>query len=243
MRIRWFVYSFVTLLLFNTESAAQKSPDAVALLSSCAVATGTTLETELVIHARTKQAHALAEGRTLAMMIKGSTRQRIDYGNEGALIVNGTRGFQVMDGARKAIPLHAIAYFRSELVPGLVCLTELNRPKVSISSRGLESVAGVSALHVGVLAEDKDPDEQAMSYLELYLDPVSNLPLRMRTFVFSPEAIGNKSVLDVSYADYRRAGSVIMPYSIKRYLDGSLVEEISVESVQSDAIVADSYFE
>lgn len=84
---------------------------------------------------------------------------------------------------------------------------------------------------------------QRLSSVRYQLNPTTYLPSKI-TFNTHPDADMNRDIgVEVDYSDYRLVDGVQVPYRIRKYLNGSLILDISVSSVIVNPTLSDSDFQ
>ena len=81
------------------------------------------------------------------------------------------------------------------------------------------------------LSSGNQEDPQLLSPFDLVLDPNTHLPLYAK-FTAHPDNPGIHADIPVqiSYSDYRSVSGVMVPFHIQRYLNGSLVLDLTIAS-------------
>lgn len=186
---------------------------------------------------------------TITVKTKGPYRLRHDIRTplkQLSYVINGGDGFGLRDGTRFSLPLWVTAYQRAEHAPILALAADLNRPNVRITYLGVENVADRPAHHIYIYAlptDDTAPEtERLISEFHVYVDSQTLLVAKTQGFLFSPEAIQNRSVVETYYSDYRQLDDFLFPVHLTRFIDGNKDSEIVFSSVQVNAGVADTEF-
>lgn len=124
----------------------------------------------------------------------------------------------------------------------------LNDTTVSVIYSGPETYAGAAAVHL-ILYRTVSPSPvatikliQKLSTVDLFLDAGSGLPLGIR-FNTHPD---NNALVDLSveirFSNYKQVNGVQVPMRITKFLQGSLLLDLNVSSVQINSGLTDSNF-
>lgn len=193
-----------------------------------------------------------ADGTTGTILMKNQGARRLRYeitypDLQSTYIVRDGDGFVIRNGKRHQLPAWSTAYRRLDHLPSLAMLGETQKPNTNVLHAGVEVVAGRPAHHLRLSASPTDntpPEiEDMMSEFHVYVDQASMLVVRTRTFIFSPEAVQNRTAVETYYDDYRQVGGVPIPFHIRSYISGRLETEIRLTTVSLGAAVSDADFQ
>lgn len=114
---------------------------------------------------------------------------------------------------------------------------------------GTEMVEGHSVshlrFHMAARGKSKHQDavEELLSESHVFIDSATNRVVSIRTWVFSPETVENRSVWEAVYSDYRDVDGVLMPFHIQDHIAGQPHRETVLTSVQTDANISETDFQ
>jgi hypothetical protein len=113
---------------------------------------------------------------------------------------------------------------------------------------GSETRQGVQVEHLRLskailgLPDDMQAIASKLSSSEVFLDSTSHLPVAI-TFNLHPDDDYETDIpVEIRYSDYRLVNGVTVPFSIKRYLNGGQVQELSIQNVAINSGVSVSDF-
>jgi len=164
-------------------------------------------------------------------------------------IVNSGAGRRITKDGIAHAPGWTTAYFRPDHIPALACALDLTRPNMGVSYLGIEPLGQSYGHHIVFSAapsgksEDLEKAEDLISRFHVYLDSQSFVVLKTARFVFSPDAIENRSLWETTYGDYRNAGGVLMPFHLENYLSGQKLWDIVFTSIQKDPGISEADFQ
>jgi len=186
---------------------------------------------------------------TVTVKTKGPHRLRHDIRTplkQLSYVISSGDGFGLRNGTRFSLPLWVTGYQRPEHAPILALAADLNRPNSRITYLGVENVAGRPAHHIYIYAlptDDTAPEtEQLISEFHVYVDTQTLVVAKTQGYLFSPEAIENRSVVETYYSDYRLVGDFLLPLHLARFIEGRKDSEIIFTSVEVNVGVADTEF-
>jgi len=88
-----------------------------------------------------------------------------------------------------------------------------------------------------------DAIDAVMSEFHLFIDTSNNTVFAIRRWIFSDEAVANRSLWETYYSDYRTVGGTLMPFHIENHIAGQKLREITFDSVRPDTSIAISDFQ
>jgi len=115
-------------------------------------------------------------------------------------------------------------------------LTSLARgPNVVLSYLGLESFYGHNAQHIQSYVYQASPgltvpSPAQLSVVDFYLDSTTMLPLGLMFNAHPDNNAGANVQYEVDFSNYRAMGGITVPTHIQKYIQGSLVIDISINS-------------
>lgn len=167
-------------------------------------------------------------------------------GKQSVSVVNRGLGSKRQDGKTGELPLWTTKYALPEHLLGLRLKQALDG-KSNVVYLGLEDVSGQSCHRIQIFAspppEIPAEQEKMISEFELFIDSKTFLLVKTKSYIFSPEIIENRSLLETYYSDYRDVNGMLVPFRISRHLSGSPYSETVLESVDLNATLSSSDFE
>lgn len=188
-------------------------------------------------------------GKTSPLLMK--THGTDDLKNEVGdfiFIRHGNSGRSHYDGKDHKVAFHSIAYQRAQHLPALLILSEIESPTLQCIMLGTEEINGVTTSHIRlsvVPAAGNDFDAQVedlMSETHVWIDQ-QGLVVKARTFLFSPEAVQNRSPLDLYYSDYRRVDGFLVPFHVVREIERQKDSEMTFTSIDVNAKLSEADFQ
>jgi hypothetical protein len=151
-------------------------------------------------------------------------------------------------GTWYAMALHNCWTDASWFFPAFTLQAALNDPAVSLIYAGPDTLDGASVIHLTLY---RTPPRQTaamaatiqrFSRMDLYLDSTSGLPLALM-YDTHPDDNANLDIpVDIRYSNYQRVSGVQVPFHIQKFLQGSLLLDLKVGSVQINSGLTDAQF-
>jgi hypothetical protein len=233
---------------------AARDPQALTLIASSLKAlTGGTAVNDVILQARaayvagsdeeTGTATLTARGNQQALVqlnLSGGTRQEIRNGPAGA--------WSGPDGTAHSTALHNCWTDASWFFPALTLEAVANDPETSVSYLGPDTSKGRPLLHLRVT---RAPGGQSanvtalilrLSTMDIYLDPQSFLPLVLDFSAHPDIDAGTNIPAEIQFGDFQKIGGAVVPFRIQKYLQGSLLLDLSVSSVSINSGVPANVF-
>jgi hypothetical protein len=190
------------------------------------------------------------DGSTTPITIEtiGTTNLRQDVGtSDFSFVSNSGDGFLLLQGQRSSLRYWMTAYARPENLPALSLMTEYLNPNLQLRYLGIEDVDGSPAHHLRLSmlpAGNSDPEvEDLMSEFHVWIDQSSLIVVKSRHFDFSPEAIQNRTPVDVFYSDYRAQDGAKVPFHLSRFIANQKQCDIAFSTISLTAAVSASSFQ
>lgn len=245
----------LAILSVQAQSPVPAARDAqtVTLLTQCAAAMGSS-DPLNTFHGSAKMipAHPNDAQSNLVLRSQGERQMRWDRNPAGGepetIVTRGAEGTIKQGEKESRMAPWQTAYSRAEHFPAVVCASELERPEMEITYAGLEDVGGAAAHHITITAAAKGESKRAdaarriTSEFHIFLDPQSFRIVKTKRWAFSPEAMENRSTLEIYYSDYKQVDGVWMPFTLTYFLDGQKLHDIVFENVQVGVALSDADF-
>jgi outer membrane lipoprotein-sorting protein len=251
-----FICLLAALVLLSHPLAAQQTnrKDGRAL-SVLAEALAAMLAPGAVIQDAVVQASIeLPDGTTGSLVLesKGSgsiRRELMTPSGQTSYVVSQGRGYYVVDGEKRELPLWTTAFEGPQHIPVLSRASQFGRDEIKLIYVGLEDVAGRPTHHVRLSVVPDETGSLAaqaldlMSELHVFVDQATRLITKTQGFIFSPETLSNRTQVDTLYSDYRRVGGALVPYRITASIMGRKLSDVTVTNVSFNTGLLDSRFE
>jgi hypothetical protein len=150
------------------------------------------------------------------------------------------------DGTLKSLPMELAATSRSPDFPLPFLAAALNNPDEAFQFVGQETVNGRAASHVrfwDTFASRRGLEQLAgFTTTDVWIDAASRLPVRISYVRRAAGGSAPRVPVDVFYSNYQSFGGVLYPLAIRKSLDGTPWQTITVESVAFNVGLTDSDF-
>jgi hypothetical protein len=234
------------LLFFGQNVLGQnQAPTPDEILSRCARAMGAPhAGFDLVAEGETKEAGS-DSAEPIRIRSHGIESFRFERGGSGAgnvAVVSRGRGWQRRQGQKTEAPYHTTAYFKADHLPGLTCgaFSAGQMPGIRATYLGEETTGSKTTFHVKLSATPKgknprrDAVESVLSEYHLWIDQQSFVVLKTATYLFSPNAIENRSLWETYYSDYRTVNGTLLPFHLDNFLSGQSFSTTTFSSIRID---------
>ena len=251
------LWTLVSMLLLPWHASSQdslKDPQAIEVLTRSALALGATqgAVSGVVASGTYTQIGKKTKTHTLRLKARGFDRIRWETDLEDGTVVTIIRdhfnGRVQQLGRTSTIPMSRASAATFEAIPVLALGDWLVSAAVKARYLGFEKVGGkdhhrvvLNRIHVGEAAADYKKAIEEITRVEFYVDPASSLPYWLRYY----EPVGDwrgRSAIDLIYSDFKRVGTVTVPMTVGRYLNGQKISEIHFESIALNVTIPDSEF-
>jgi len=156
-------------------------------------------------------------------------------------------GYYVLGNQKKNFPVWITAYQSLDHLPVLSRIAEYLNPNVKIVDVGVVTFAGRQCedIRISIVPVELSAArvEDLMSELHVFVDAKSKEIAGTRGFIFSPEAIENRSPVDRVFSDYRLLNGVPTPMRIEEYTDGRPDHVIVWSSIKVNTGVLPTLFD
>lgn len=244
------VFSLITIMIIALSGKAL-GQEAQVILSHCAQVMGSAGGDPDIMAQGYMRINGSDSAISIVVKTRGLRAFRLETGSGGTAdvsIVAGGRGWQYQQGTKKSLPSHAVAYFRPDHLPGLICGSALNDHGLRITYLGPDTVDLKPVFHLKLDAMPHGKDEQVnkaeslISEYHLFIDQQSFLVLKTAKYVFSPHAIENRSLWETLYSDYRNVNGMVIPFKIENLVSGQKFSTTIFEKVTTDVPLSDQEF-
>jgi hypothetical protein len=252
-----FVLLLTTLILSPIKAqttAPTRDPQALTLIASSLKAlTGSVTVSDVIVQATasyiagsdeetgTATLTALGNQQSLVQLnLSGGSRQEIRNGPAGA--------WSGPDGTAHSMANHNCFTDASWFFPTLTLEAIASDPQTSVAYLGTDTSKGRALLHLQVT---RSPSGQAasvtalilgLSTMDIYFDPQSFLPLVLDFNVHPDVDAGTNIPVEIQFGDFQTMGGVLVPLQIQKYLQGSLLLNLSVSNASINSGVSASTF-
>jgi hypothetical protein len=163
---------------------------------------------------------------------------------QSSVVVNGEtlglsssegRGQSTRNGKTSTLPSWITEYQGPEHIPALSRLSLSGNPNVNTEHVGVETLNGNSVHHVKLTAVAADETSQKLeehnSEFHAFIDEKTNLVVKINSYIFSPDTVTNRSLVETYYTDYRTVNGIAVPFHIVRNISGQKDSEIDLNEV------------
>jgi hypothetical protein len=152
------------------------------------------------------------------------------------------------DATSHPISLHNLWTDPNWMFPAFALADILNSSNYSFVYIGQESRDGQTVLHVSVWLLVAAPQAntatliQQLSQTEIYLDPVSLLPVAMAFNTHPDNDAGLNIPVEIRYSDYQSEAGVQVPMHVQKYLNNGLVLDLQFQKAATNSGLPASLF-
>lgn len=244
--------AFVCVVFVAFQSFAQTSKDsaATAVLVQMSATTGWSSPPADAIATASVTSYRgeVAEDGTLTLKANGSGKSRTESATRNkafTYIVNrGRAAVSLPDGNGVRHSISESPYNLPYHFPFFTPLAAFDQADVALAYQGMEAVNGEDSHRIEFTRlnlPDRDRHAEARRFT-VWISATTLLPVKLESV---RPATGNPNVLIRStryFADYRRVGSVLIPFRQIETVQGQLVLELRLESVQLNVGLSDEEF-
>lgn len=207
----------------------------IALQGTVAYTAGSDEETGVV----TLEARGNAQSH-IVLSLPGGQRQELRNGPAGV--------WAGPHGERYPMAIHNCWTDAPWFYPGLSLQALASDPQVSILYVGLESRDGVALHHLRLFrtvpgqTAKMTAEIQHLTTVDLYLDAGSYMPLVLAFQTHPDDDLNLDIPVEIQFADYRLVNGVKVPFHIQKFLQGTLLLDITLSGVAINTGLPDSLF-
>jgi hypothetical protein len=198
------------------------------------------------------------EAGNFTLKALGSDQSRFELALSGGtrtelFSVSGNGGVQGSwsgtDGVIHAMAEHNSAVGMTWFAPSLAIGVRLYKPDVNVSYLGQGTKNGETVQHIRLvqlypsLPETARQDMENLSAMEVYVDPVSALPTAIAYNVHPDNNMNADIPIEVDFSDYRLIQGAPIPFHIQKYMNGTLLLDLTVENAVINSGLTNSAFE
>lgn len=172
--------------------------------------------------------------------LSGGQRQEIRNGIAGVWTGN--------DGQTHAMALHNCLTDAVWFFPGLALQAAVADPEVGMAYVGAESLGSAAVQHIQLSrllpgqAANITAAIQSLSTTDVYLDATSSLPVAVAFNGHPDNDETTNLAVEIQFSSYQSTNGVVAPMHIQKFLQGSLLLDISVTAVTINSGIPDSVF-
>ena len=170
----------------------------------------------------------------VVLNLSGGQRQQVQNGSQAA-----STG---PDGQQQLAPLHNSLNPAAWFFPALVVEGLLQDPSYSVTYTGVEDLNGESVRHFQATRTPPGQGDAATMQLllqlasfDLYLDATTFLPVALNFNTHPANNALQNIPIGIEFSDYRSANGVATPFHIQKFLQRSLLLDITITSVAIDS--------
>jgi hypothetical protein len=154
-----------------------------------------------------------------------------------------------VDGVQHRIPLNNSLGPSSWFFPPLLVNTLIADRSFSISGVAAENRNGIAVQHIQFARTPAGQSDattiallQQASQTDLYLDSATNLPVALEFSTHPNDNALQDIHVRIEFGDYRTVGQIKAPFHISKYLQNTLLLDISINSIEVNPAVPASDF-
>jgi hypothetical protein len=121
------------------------------------------------------------------------------------------------------------------------------RPGTSLVDHGLSNIGGTNLRRITFefagMGRNPTTKMQETTAIDLYFDPTSHLLVRSSAYVLIPETRNLRLLSVVTYADYRKVGSSLIPFRYVETMEGQPYWTLQLSEVHLNPSLNATYFE
>jgi hypothetical protein len=249
-----FLTALVSSPIKAQTTAPARDPQAVTLIASSLKAlTGGVSVNDVVLQAGANYvAGSDEESGTATLTASGNQQSLVQLNLSGGPrqeIRNGPAGaWSGPDGTLHLMATHNCWTDAGWFFPALTLEAIAADPQTAVSYLGTDTSKGRALLHLQAaqLITGQDASVAALilrlGTMDIYLDPQSFLPLVL-DFSIHPDTDANRSIpVEIQFGNYQARSGVLVPFSIRKYLQGTLTLDLVVTNVSINSGVPASVF-
>lgn len=166
-------------------------------------------------------------------------RWEVDTPDQGTFvtIVSGTTGSRQSSQETDAIPLGQIPGTTFETFPVLALAQWVSSSNIGLTMIGTETIGGQNLLHISItptLVGNTDANLEKIyettHQREIYLDPQTMLPVRLRYYSHSTDWRTTVPI-DLVYSNFQSVNGVLFPLTVTRYSGNQILATIQYQSI------------
>jgi hypothetical protein len=235
-----------------------QNPTAVSLArNSVAVLSGSVQVSDITLTGTaTRRAGSDTQSGTVTLKAVGASSSRIDLSlsdgtfSEIRSSPNGAPQGQWLapSGSYNNMAMHNCFTDAAWFFPALTVLSQTSNPNLSITYVGQQTKSGISVQHLqfalssGMQVPDSGDPLVTLSFTDVYLDSSSLLPVAI---AFNTHPDNNALVnipVEIDFSNYQAVNGVQIPFHIQKFLNGSLLLDMTIQSASVNSGLAVSAF-
>jgi hypothetical protein len=232
-----------------------RDAQAVAVLNQALTAMGgqsvQTIQDTVVQATLTRPPSRGGTSGNVTITTKGPNKMRFDGsggGKTSVVIFNSGTELRSKGSGWQTVPSANSDHQRVEHLPALMLAYELNRPDVSASYVGVETLEGQSVHHVllarvSSLGNGLDETMTKNSQIDVWLDAKTMLVSKV-AFLYLSETDWRVGLpMEIFYDSYQRVNGLLVPFHQKCLFDGQPLDDMQITSFAVNQAPNDSKFE
>jgi len=163
------------------------------------------------------------------------------------VISSGAGAIKQPDGTIKRLAPENVAGYRNQYLPALSSLFEFGFASAPIGNLGPANVDGATADVISIGTSSKptlgsSSTATQASQILFYIDRATQFVTRMQRLHYSENVSDETQTMEIRFSDYRAIQGVSIPFHQQTYIDGSMLMDLQLSSVDLSASTADSDF-
>jgi hypothetical protein len=233
----------------NNGNSVVKDPHAATIAQAALFAAGTA-PGGIVLKGHVNMPGISSGAMDIVLEFNGSSQMRslitTPKGNVLWVIRDGQGAVRQASGRVRHLSGNNTMFYRPMQIPSLSHLSETTNPNVSVEDVGTDQVNGTAVLVIGFSLQPPagtDPHLVSEITRTLYdIDPTTGHVLRVRAINVAENNSNARQKLETLFSDYRTVNGVSIPFRQQMFADGSLRQDLTVDTAEIGVSLPDSDF-
>ena len=249
-----YAFSFLLLLIpaLAQQTTVNRDPQALVILAKALAVATTQNAVSLPQDSVAQGTITFVNGTSATLRIehKGFRNLRQDIvfpDHQISYVTKGGQGYSVREGKKTSLPLWVTQFHYPEHIPAISQMADFLLPNMNLTYLGQVKVNGLPAYHImfTIVPTDGTPSDVVaqISEFHVFVDVQTFLVTKAQSYIFSPEAIENRSLAEMYYSDYRSINGLLVPFQVSRYISGEKYCDITFSSVTTNVGLTDTDFQ
>lgn len=231
------------------QASSQPSPQAISILQQSVVAMGgTTPSDSTATGSITIVAGSLTENGTIEILTRGTEQssEEIQTDKSETVVYSYGQASRTVEGSLTELPMEQALTSQSPDFPLPLLVNALSNPDESYKYVGKETLNSASVQHMQMWSSFASvPAFQPLancSIYDIWVDSSTYLPVKISFKNWWGRGATPRPQYDVFFSNYEKVGGVLYPFSIKKSLDSTPWETITIGNVAFNTGLIDSDF-
>ena len=166
-------------------------------------------------------------------------------------VINGPKAQSQLASTVSSLMAWEVGGQKMENFPIFLLQRWLTSDGIKVQFAGQETIDGQTLYHISVadLSQSVSSSnrwrlDQNKGHFEIYIDPATSHLVRLRYYQETNDTnLYSLGTMDIVYSNFRTAGQSVFPFKLTRYIGGTKISVIQLQSIQPDGAVNDQDFE